>query len=414
MSGHAILSASESHRWIACPGSFTLNKQVPRRPSAAATLGTAAHAAGYMILRGAELKSCDTFKFEDDGEIKEQVFDAKMAEAVWIYVRHVILLKKDLGGKVRLEKKVKVTPNVWGTGDCVQFAPSHLTVTDYKNGYTPVYIVDEEGKVNTQLLTYAVGALMDKECPNYGDDANVSLHIVQPNCMEVPAIQSVGITVGDVLDWRDSVLLPAEKEALSGKGKLVPGKHCNFCPSAPTCPALADKAQAIAVADFKQVASETNLPAVTALTDAQLSRILEWEPVFTGWLRQVQELAYERAMAGKPLPGTKLVQKRANRAWPEIDDLELAKRLKLLRPDAVKIPKSLRDQIYVSKLLSPKQMEEVVGKVVVDEVAEKPAGGLTLAKSSDKRPAVEPKGEDFKKFLEERSKEDLCSLDGLT
>jgi hypothetical protein len=51
MSGHALLSPSSAHRWLACTPSARLEQRFPDSAGVAAREGTLAHALGETLLR---------------------------------------------------------------------------------------------------------------------------------------------------------------------------------------------------------------------------------------------------------------------------------------------------------------------------------------------------------------------------
>jgi hypothetical protein len=84
---------------------------------------------------------------------------------------------------------------------------------------------------------------------------------------------------------------------------------------------------------------------------------------------------------GQPVPGFKLVQKRANRQWVNDDEAQAA--LARLGLDDT--------ELTVTKLVSPAQAEKALKKrklALPGELAVAVSSGTTLAPESDPRPAA--------------------------
>lgn len=398
--GHATYSASESHRWMACPGSVELSREFPRYGSEAATNGTAAHHLGFMWMTGEFDKFTGgppigaKFKFMDGDEEKEAVVDAEMKDAVQVYVDFVLeLLVDDPGSELKLEENVQLTDDAYGTADCVILGSDTLTVIDYKHGFTPVRI-GSAGRVNTQLMFYACGALI-KFDPDRKRFKFVQVGVVQPRCFEVDEVQTLTLSVAEVGHWFTEVFKPDYELARSEEGKsmLIPGDHCTWCPALSGCPEMAKKATEVARADFASLKRPV-LPDVTALTDEQVANVLKWSPVLDGWIREVQERAFQELQSGKRIKGFKLVRKKSNRRWPDgMGAIELGRKLGCSPTDLMKEP----------ELKSPAQAEKLGKKVkaMVAQVAEKPESGITMAADSDPRAAIGTDGtpqDDFKEL----------------
>jgi hypothetical protein len=84
--------------------------------------------------------------------------------------------------------------------------------------------------------------------------------------------------------------------------------------------------------------------------------------------------------ADVPVPGWKLVNKRATRQWANEDvaDDVLSKVIS-------------KDELYVAKMISPAQAEKVLkklGQQLPDDLVVAVSSGSTLAREDDPRPAV--------------------------
>lgn len=85
---HAILGASSASRWLNCPGSVRLTKDLPDQSSPYAALGSAAHELCDICLNdGSDAASHTGEHITAKGE--EFEVDAEMASAVQIYLDYV-------------------------------------------------------------------------------------------------------------------------------------------------------------------------------------------------------------------------------------------------------------------------------------------------------------------------------------
>lgn len=89
---HAILGASSASRWLACPGSVRLTKDLPDQSSPYAALGSAAHdLCEKCLLDGSDAVSHMGEYISAKGE--EFQVDAEMADAVQVYLDYVREIK---------------------------------------------------------------------------------------------------------------------------------------------------------------------------------------------------------------------------------------------------------------------------------------------------------------------------------
>jgi hypothetical protein len=388
---HALLSPSSSHRWMHCPGSVALTKDMPNESNAASRLGTAAHALAVEILSGHDYGVGDVIKFRDGETDCSETIDEDMLKGVLVYTEHINNLAEYAPNpELWLEQRLKLF-GTFGTGDAILRDGVTLNVLDYKNGRVPVLLKDGE-EYNSQLLFYAAAAL--KKYDKHREIQWVVLHVVQPNCSEVNQIQTEKLPAAEVRKWAELTLKPAMKAAMKPNAPLCPGDWCRFCPGMASCPALLKSANELAAADFADVAKPA-LPAVSALTTKQVANILKWSPILDAFLAAVASRALAEMQNGAIYPGFKLVRKKTNRAWVEASTQKLTVmvlRDKLILAGA---PETLRAEELIGEapLLSPKGIEDkfkLWGKKAVAKVAIKPIGDLTVAADSDPREAIQP------------------------
>jgi tRNA A37 threonylcarbamoyladenosine synthetase subunit TsaC/SUA5/YrdC len=102
--------------------------------------------------------------------------------------------------------------------------------------------------------------------------------------------------------------------------------------------------------------------------------------VLEDWIKDVRALAHQMLEQGLPVPGFKLVPKRATRQWVDED---FAKQTLAMR-----LPP---EELMVSKLISPAQAEKLLKKQKLElpgELVVAISSGNTMAPESDPRPAV--------------------------
>ena len=362
---HALLSASSSHRWLACPPSAVAAEAYPEQDTDFTREGTLAHEVAEWIASGKSKKQT-LDKEEDDG------VTAEMVDCALDYRNYIEELKHSDHAIVLLERRVDFSPWVpdgFGTCDCIIIQDDVLTIIDYKYGQgVPVSAYD-----NPQLKLYALGALND-----YGfavDVKEVEMHIFQPR---INNISTFKMSVPDLIAWADKIVKPTAAKAAKGKGEFQEGAHCTFCPHAGRCRKLANACKTFVETHDLRVA-------VPILTPFELAEALAMEPLITLWLRRVKAQALTAMLEGAEVPGYKVVTgKEGNRKWT--DELEVLDRLESLG--------YMREDITETTLLSPAKMDKALGKKKVAELLDgyisREPGKPTIVPESDKRPAYDP------------------------
>jgi len=369
---HARLSPSASSRWINCPGSIKLAEQCPTPPdSVHAKEGTFAHGLAEKCL----LNETDAQDYiGKHGFVGGERFDVdtEMAEAVQEYVEHV----RSHEGEMFVEKKFKlpwVHKDLSGTNDACTYDEKNKTlyVYDYKHGKGVAVEVDW----NSQLMIYGLGALHSlKKVVD-----QVVFVIVQPRAYHADGpIRSFTLDSVALTHWGLHVLKLACARTEEDNAPINPGTHCKWCPAAGVCSEKAKAAMAVAKTTFDQPV----LPNPSELTGIDIAKVLGVAEQFSGWVDEVKNYAYSMLEQGKPIPGYKLVSKRANRKWSN-EERAAQTLLSAMGPDA-----------YKKKLVSPAQAEKAIKKLglspeaILQGLVYKPEAGLTLAPTTDKRKAV--------------------------
>lgn len=383
---HAELGASVAPRWMACPGSIRLSREVPRPPTTEfAQEGTRAHAVAELCLN----KGVDP-EFFIGMEIEGGVVDEDMAENVAVYVDHCRAINAECDINW-VERRFNLAPlgppgPMFGTADHGAYsrAARRLYVDDLKFGQGVVV----EAKENEQLLYYAVGFVLSLDPNEYPID-DVVVTIVQPRASHPDgAIRSYTITYLELFEFAGE-LLEAARATTDPNAPLNPGSHCRFCPAAGKCPAQFEHAQQLAQIEFK-VETPSIPPAPETMPMSMVVEMLPQMEILEAWIKACRAHVFTALEAGDDVPGYKLVAKRATRKWGDTDGA-----IQILRS------KKLQDEeIFNMKLLSPAQIEKVVGKKEFAKslapAVVKVSSGYKMVPDSDPAPAISvTRGEEF-------------------
>ena len=366
MPKHAYLSASASHRWLACPPSAKLCANIADQTSKYAQQGTDCHElCAYLVEKALGRAVTDPTE-------NLTFYDAEMqncAEEYRNYVLEQIEVAKEFckDPQVMIERRLDFSrwvENGFGTGDCVIVADEVLQIIDYKHGLgVLVSAGDEEHGGNSQMMCYALGAL-----EAFGDiyDINqIKMTIFQPRRDNV---STYTISKDELLKWADEILAPTAQLAYVGEGEFKAGDHCQFCKVKATCRKRAEYNLELAKYDFEMPAT---------LDDIEIAAILA---------KDIKEYALQQAQSGVHFDGWKIVEGRSNRKFT--DEAAVASKVKDAGYDPYE--KKLLGITAMSTLLGKKKFEELLGELVY-----KPPGKPTLVPESDKRPAMNTAIDDF-------------------
>ena len=376
MPKHAYLSASASHRWLACPPSAKLCANIPDQASEYAQQGTDCHElCAYLVEKALGREVIDPTE-------NLTYYDAEMqncAEEYRNYVLEQIEAAKEFckDPQVMIEQRLDFSrwvENGFGTGDCVIVADEVLQIIDYKHGLgVLVSAGDDEHGGNSQMMCYALGAL-----EVFGDiyDINqIKMTIFQPRREN---ISTYTISRDDLLKWADEVLAPTAQLAYGGEGEFKAGDHCQFCKVKATCRKRAEYNLELAKYDFEMPAT---------LDNTEIAAILEKVDEMISWGNDIKEYALQQAQSGVHFEGWKVVEGRSNRKYT--DEEAVAFKVKDAGFDPYE--KKLLGVTAMCTLLGKKKFEELL-----DELIYKPPGKPALVPESDKRPAMNTAIEDFK------------------
>lgn len=379
MTAHALLSASASSRWLACPPSARLEARFPDGQSPYAAEGTQAHALAEGLLQQCE---------EDGGVpfvLSGPEWPKDMLDYVDVYVSIVLeklneARKKTPDAVLLVEQRLDFSPWVpegFGTGDAVVISDNTLEIIDLKYGKgVPVSAED-----NSQMRLYALGAFH-----NYGilyDFDRITMTIVQPR---LDSVSSQTVELKELLDWGDKVKLVAAK-AWRGEGEYCAGPHCRFCRAAVRCKKLAE---------YNLDCLRYEFMAADLMDPEDIVDVLKVEADVTSWLKTVKEYALDQAVNhGEKFPGMKLVEGRSVRTIT--DEKGLAKKLTEEGYTNIYKPITLKGITDLERVCGKKNFVKLSGEFVT-----KPPGRPVLVPENDKRPVWAPD----KEIIDELTKEE--------
>lgn len=376
MTKHAVLSASSSERWLACPPSARLEQEFEGTTSQYAEEGRFAHKLAELHL---EHYLGVLTKRQLNGRIKKlqksDFYSQEMEDYIQVYVD--IAIEKINAAKAKskdaivfLEQRLDFSPWVpegFGTGDLVLVADGVVEVVDLKYGKgVPVSAVG-----NTQMRLYGLGAFWYYDML-YDIDV-VRMTIVQPR---LDNISTEELSSKELLTWGSETVKPIADLAFEGKGEFVAGEHCRFCRARYTCRARAEANLEIAKYEFRDP---------PLLDQNEIADVLGRATALRSWVADVLDYALAQARDhGVRWPGWKLVEGRSNRKY--VDDDEVIRALK----NAGYTEKDIFEEVLkgitkMEKLLGKKKFTELLtdaGLVI------KPPGKPTLVPESDRRPEI--------------------------
>ena len=364
---HAVLSASSSARWLACPPSAQLCAALPDTVTDYAREGTCAHElAEYKVqklLGNPAPNPAENLDF----------YDAEMEDCTDSYAQYIAeLLTTQQEPMVLVEQRLdfsRYVPDGFGTGDCVIVAENVLTVIDFKYGKGVAVSADH----NSQMMLYALGALELFDA--LYDIAEIRMVIFQPR---IQNLSECTLPLSELLHWAETELKPKAELAAKGEGDFCAGEHCRFCKVKATCRKRAEYNLQLAKYDFA-------MP--DKLTDTEIETILATADQLTAWVADVKEYALRQALSGKQWHGYKVVAGKANRKYT--NPAAVAEAVQAYGKNPYKEPELL-GVTAMEQLLGRTQFEALLGSLT-----EKPQGKPTLVPYSDKRPAWSNAQEDF-------------------
>lgn len=359
MSHSNIVGGSTAKRVINCPGSVALCQKVPPKPSSKyADEGTLLHNVMAELL-GSDKELRHVLDMEYNGiKLTGDLLDEK--------VRPAMDAINEIDPEAKLEYAVEQTvsfgdllPGVFGSCDLIGRIGDRAIVLDWKFGDG----VAVEAEENPQLLFYTAAAIRTPALEwVFKDVKEIECVIVQP-----PKIKR-WVTSFDRVRQFERELVYAVKQSAKPDAPLKIGEHCRWCAAKPICPLMTGAVDRATQTQIKELDAE------------QLGQMLERAAVLENWISDLRALAMQVLESGNPVPGYKLVAKRATRQWRDEESAKAA----LLAHLPI-------EEVTETSLISPAQAEKKLKKLKLglpDDQVISVSSGNTMAPESDPRPAV--------------------------
>ena len=377
MTKHAVLSASGSERWLACPPSARLEQEFESTTSQYAEEGRFAHQLAELHLQHflGELTQRQLTYRVNKLKKESDFYSQEMEDYVQVYVDIAIekinaAKAKSYDAIVFLEQRLDFSPWVpegFGTGDLVLVADGVVEVVDLKYGKgVPVSAVS-----NTQMRLYGLGAYQLFDV--LYDIQTVRMTIVQPR---LDSISTEELSSKELLTWGSETVRPIAKLAFDGEGEFAAGEHCRFCRAKHTCRARAETNLELAKYEFRDP---------PLLEQDEITAVLGQAAELQSWVTDVLDYALVQARDhGVHWPGWKLVAGRSNRKYTDDDAVvETLIGAGYTKKDIYE--EILKGITKMEKLLGKKRFAELLAELVV-----KPPGKPTLVPETDKQPEIDP------------------------
>jgi hypothetical protein len=344
-----IVGGSTAKRVINCPGSVALVAEMPPQPSSSyAEEGTLLHD--------------EISRFLGDLDYRFTCSQELIQDKLWPALDLLDEIDPDKTMEYAVETRVgfgDLLPGVFGSTDLMGRIGNKAIILDWKFG-AGVPVPAEE---NEQLMFYAAAAMRTPEAKWVFDGATeVELVIIQP-----PTIKRWTTTIERIKQF-EQTLIRAVKIAEQPDAPLKNGDHCRWCNAKPVCPIMTGAVDRAIVMQMDKIDVD------------KIGAYLHNADLLEDWIKDLRSLAEEMMKKGKPVPGWKMVPKRATRSWVKEEDAKVAL-LQHLKESEV-IETKLVSPAAAEKLLKAQKLKLPDGLTVAI------SSGNTIAPESDPRPAV--------------------------
>lgn len=346
---------------VPCPGSLTLEEQVPPCPETEEQAeGSVAHVVAMKHAQGfgAEWGVGRTFEYNGT----EWTVDDDMVDGALMYKEEA-----QTGGRFEEAVSIPDIPECGGTPDYWRYiVETYLTllkVIDYKYGHRFVEVWE-----HWQLVAYASGVARFLNLPL---DFKVTLVIVQPRCYAAAPIREWKTTVGEIYALVAERIAPRVALALGPNPPTFAGKHCLDCRARHACKTLRESTANIV--DFAGTAEAAVMPNEAVGQELRILKqaIKHLEARYTGLYEQANNLA----RSGVRIPFWTVKPTRGKYDWlPETPHAEIASAADLF---GINVRKPL-------KLLTPKQaIAEGIDASIIGLYAKQYPGAARLVEDDE-------------------------------
>lgn len=339
-----IVGGSTAKRVMACPGSVMLCQKMPPSPSSKyAEEGTMLHEKIEQLI--------DSDMILADLDVTDE---QREKLAFCIRALDQIDPKKTMTYATEAKVSFADNPDIFGSVDLIGRVGDTAIVLDWKFGDG----VMVEAKESPQGLFYAAAAMETKatQWAFYGA-TELEIIIVQP-----PHIRRWVTTFDRVAQFKKD-LMRAVRLAGQPDAPLEVGDHCRWCAAKPICPKMTG------------LVERTLQTQLAAIDGASIGAYLKQADLVEDWIKSLRELAFTMLENDRPVPGYKLVAKRAVRQWAD-------------EAKAEQMLLSMGVEPYKQELISPAQAEKKSKLTLPDDLVVAVSSGSTLAPEDDPRPAV--------------------------
>lgn len=350
-----IVGGSSAKRVIKCPGSVALVDTMPPQPSSSyADEGTLLHDVIAQVLETDASPAQFLGRKYQGIEFTEDLLERKIISAL----KALDEIDPDKTMEFAVETSVSFgdfLPGVFGSADLLGRIGNRVIVLDWKFGDG----VTVEVENNAQHLFYTAAAMRTPGLEwLFKGVTEVELVIVQP-----PYVRR-WMTTPDRVAQFETELLRAVKLSRQPDAPMAHGEHCRWCPAKPICPILTGAVDRAVQAKLE------------AMPVDQIGYYLEQVPMIEQFINDLKGLAQNLIESGQPVPGWKLVNKRAIRQWTNPSEAADFLHASDIEP-------------FEQKLISPAAAEKLLKKVKIpfaDGLVVAVSSGSTLAPASDPRP----------------------------
>lgn len=394
---HSSLAPSKAATWTVCTASPAYLEEnayrIVERSSRYADEGTKAHEVCDALMKGEPIPA---------GANEEMI---KHGKAYRDFCASLHAENKIVPNFVELAVPLFYRPQDKGHVDYLLFQHTLnvVDVVDFKYGAGVKVHADH----NKQMSVYARSAIEEYDLEGWvREDTLIRLHIFQPRCRDLmddfddltaepdENAKPKGIESTWEITW-DRFKLFTEKEigvpaqiiqdnATHLLAFVASESTCKWCAAAAFCDTRV-AALAAGMPVLRQMALPEKIEPTPPeqITDDKLAQILRHAPDVKKWLTQCEEYAFNRAIAGNPLPQTKLIEGRGTRKWTD-------------EKAAVVVLESANVEPYERKLISPSAAEKLLKEAgiakgdfhakALEALTQRVAGSPKLTSIADPRP----------------------------